>query len=57
MHPLITASVANQVIEERMDTARRVRAARRRRLFTRRERRGVLPLSLTGRLRISGAGR
>jgi hypothetical protein len=58
MHPLITASVANQVIEERMDTARRVRAARRRRLFARRERRDALPLSPSpGRLRPSGAGR
>jgi hypothetical protein len=56
MHQTITASVAHQVIEDRIETAGRVRAARR--LFRRRERRRAPSLATApGRLRISGAGR
>jgi hypothetical protein len=56
MHSTITASVVNQVIEDRIETAGRVRSARR--LFRRRERRRAPSLApAPGRLRISGAGR
>jgi hypothetical protein len=56
MHPLITASVANNVIQDRIETAGRVRAARR--LFRRRERRAAPSLApAPGRLRVSDAGR
>ena len=56
MHQTITASVVKGVIEDRIETAGRVRAARR--LLRRRERRAAPSLApAPGRLRVSGAGR
>jgi hypothetical protein len=57
MQSFYTASVINQIIEDRVDTATRSRRSpRRRRLFARGARRDA-PLATSGRLRVSGAGR
>jgi hypothetical protein len=58
MQSYYTATVVNQIVEDRVDAARRAgRSPRRRRLFAR-GRRDAAPLSSpTGRLRVSGAGR
>jgi hypothetical protein len=56
MQSIYTATVINQIVEDRVDSARNHRSTRRRRLFSR-ARRDVAPLSPSGRLRVSGAGR
>ena len=57
MQSFYTATVINQIIEDRVDTATRTRRSpRRRRLFARGARRDA-PLTASGRLRVSGAGR
>ena len=57
MHALIAKTVTEQIVEDRIATASRVRAASRlRRAFARRERRGAPPSSVApGRLRVSRA--
>ena len=57
MQSLYTATVVNQIFEDRVEKAALARrSTRRRRLFARRERRAPLS-SPTGRIGISGAGR
>jgi hypothetical protein len=58
MQSFYTATVVNQIIEDRVESATRSRRSpRRRRLFNRADRRDA-PLSATSaRLRVSGAGR
>jgi hypothetical protein len=58
MHPLITAFVANELIDERVNRAARARRFTIRRPLSRRAaRRAAVPAASPGRLRISGAGR
>jgi hypothetical protein len=58
MHTLNARVIAAQLIEERIDTASRARRfAGARRRFTRGERRAASSSPVTGRLRVSGAGR
>jgi len=58
MQSYYTAAVLNQIIEDRVQTAERGRLSpRRRRLFARGARRDAPQPSVSGRLRVSGAGR
>ena len=56
MQSFYTATVVNQIVEDRVESATRARRSPRRRLFSR-ARRDAAPLSRPGRLRVSGAGR
>lgn len=56
MQSFYTATVVNQIVEDRVESATRARRSPRRRLFAR-ARRDSAPLSTPGRLRVSGAGR
>jgi hypothetical protein len=58
MQSFYTATVVNQIIEDRVETAARSRRSpRRRRLFARGARRDAPLTAASGRLRVSGAGR
>ena len=58
MQSFYTATVVNQIIEDRVETAARSRRSpRRRRLFGRGARRDAPLTAASGRLRVSGAGR
>jgi hypothetical protein len=58
MQSYYTATVVNQIIDDRVDTASRSRQTpRRRRLFARGARRDAPVTAASGRLRVSGAGR
>jgi hypothetical protein len=58
MQSFYTATVVNQIIEDRVETATRSRRSpRRRRLFARGARRDAPLTAASGRLRVSGAGR
>jgi len=58
MQSFYTATVVNQIIEDRVKTAGRSRRTpRRRRLFARGARRDAPLTAASGRLRVSGAGR
>jgi hypothetical protein len=58
MHTLNAATIADQFVTERVDSAARARRfARVRRRFSRAERRGAPSSPLPGRLRASGAGK
>jgi hypothetical protein len=58
MQSFYTATVVNQIIEDRVETATRSRRSpRRRRLFARGVRRDAPLTAVSGRLRVSGAGR
>jgi hypothetical protein len=57
MQSFHTATVVNQIIEDRVESATRARRSPRRRRLLSRVQRDSAPLSTTGRLRVSGAGR
>jgi hypothetical protein len=57
MQSFHTAAVVSQIIEDRVESATRARRSPRRRRFLSRVQRDSAPLSTTGRLRVSGAGR
>ena len=59
MQSFYTATIVNQIVEDRVDAAARARRSpRRRRLLSRAGRRGAAPLSTpSGRLRVSSVGR
>jgi hypothetical protein len=58
MQSFYTATVVNQIVEDRVDAAIRSRkSSRRRRLFARGARRDAPLTAASGRLRVSGAGR
>jgi hypothetical protein len=58
MHTLNAIAIANDLVADRVDTARRARrAGRLRRRFARDERRAAPSSPVPGRLRPSGAGR
>ena len=58
MQSFYTATVLNQIIDDRVETADRSRRSpRRRRLFARGARRDAPLTAASGRLRVSGAGR
>jgi hypothetical protein len=58
MHPFILSAVTNQLVEDRVETARRARRVSRRRLFSRGGSRGAPRVSHSpGRLRLRDAGR
>ena len=58
MQSFYTATVINQITEDRVGTATRSRRSpRRRRLFARGARRDAPLTAASGRLRVSGAGR
>jgi hypothetical protein len=58
MQSFYTATVVNQIIEDRVDSAGRSRKSpRRRRLFARGARRDAPLTATSGRFRVSGAGR
>jgi hypothetical protein len=57
MQSFYTATVINQIVEDRVESATRARRSPRRRRLLSRARRDAAPLSTSGRLRVSGAGR
>jgi hypothetical protein len=57
MQSYYTAAVISQIVEDRVESASRARRSPRRRRLLGRARRDAAPLSPSGRLRVSGAGR
>ena len=57
MQSFYTATIINQITEDRVDAATRSRRSPLRRLFARGARRDAPLTAASGRLRVSGAGR